>query len=118
MHTEYFSIAKSCAAALNSAKREKRPIIAVGTTVVRTLESACDAHGNLKALEGGTDLFISEGYKFKFVDGMITNFHVPRSSLMMLVAALIGRKKLLKIYKYAIKKRYRFFSFGDGMLIY
>ncbi len=118
LHIEYFSIAKSCAAALNFAKQSGRPIIAVGTTVARTLESASDARGNLKSMDGATRLFIRQDYKFKFIDGLITNFHVPKSSLLMLVSALVGRKKLFELYRHAIQKKYRFFSFGDGMLIY
>jgi len=84
--------------------------------VVRTLESATQ-QGELKKLSGETNIFIQEGYHFKFIDGMVTNFHVPQSSLLMLVAALIGKEKLFELYRLAIKKRYRFFSFGDGMLI-
>ena len=117
LHKEYFEITKNSAAALNSAKREGRPIIAVGTTVTRTLESAANARGQLQKLAGTTDLFIREGYRFKFVDGLITNFHVPRSSLLMLVSALTGRTELFRLYQIAMEKRFRFFSFGDGMLI-
>ena len=102
--------------ALNRARQQGRLIIAVGTTSIRTLESVAK-NGKLQACSGITDLFICEGYKFKFIDGIITNFHVPKSSLMMLVAAFIGRKKLLKLYRYAINQKFRFFSFGDGMLV-
>lgn len=116
LHKEYFEISPSTAAALNKAKKEGRPIIAVGTTVVRTLESAA-TRGQLQKLNGQTDLFITEDYRLNFVDGLITNFHVPRSSLLMLVSALTGREKLLKIYKKAVNKKFRLFSFGDGMLI-
>ncbi len=132
LHHESYFINKNTAKRLNKAKYEGRQIIAVGTTVVRTLESASDVIACLPAgrrgqkkqslvkltkLTGSTNLFIQPGYKFKFVDNLITNFHVPKSSLMMLVAAFYGRAKLLKTYKLAIKKRFRFFSFGDGMLI-
>ncbi len=115
LHSEQYSIDKKTAADLNQAKEKGRPIIAVGTTVARTLEAAAQGH-RLKKLSGQTRLFIRPGYKFKIVDGLITNFHVPKSSLMMLVATLLDRKKLINIYKTAIKKGFRFFSFGDGML--
>jgi S-adenosylmethionine:tRNA ribosyltransferase-isomerase len=116
LHEEYFKIDPKTADFLNKAHEEGRPIIAVGTTVTRTLESACKSQ-KLARLSGTTDLFIQEGYEFKFIDGMITNFHVPESSLLMLVAALIGKKELFEIYKKAIAKKFRLFSFGDGMLI-
>ncbi|BCX16084.1 MAG: hypothetical protein KatS3mg098_313 [Candidatus Parcubacteria bacterium] len=89
----------------------------MGTTVVRALESAATGEKIIKT-HGYSRLFIKEGYRFKFIDGLITNFHLPRSSLLMLVAALVGRKNLLKLYQIAIKERFRFFSFGDGMLIF
>lgn len=116
LHTESYEIDAKTAAFLNKAKAQGRPIIGVGTTVVRTLESACE-NGALKKLSGDTNIFIKEGYRFRYIDGMVTNFHVPQSSLLMLVAALIGKKKLFELYRFAIKKDYRFFSFGDGMLI-
>ncbi len=118
LHTEYYEISKESADTLNKAKKEKIPIVAVGTTVVRTLESASNNAGKISKLKGNTDIFIKEGYKFKFVDGLITNFHVPKSSLLMLVSAFAGRKNILDIYQKAIKKEFRFFSFGDGMLIF
>ncbi len=118
LHKEYYEIGKGAAEFLNKAKKEGRPIIAAGTTVARTLESASDNNSALKTLSGKTDLFIREGCDFKFIDGLITNFHVPKSSLLMLVAAFIGRQKLFNIYEAAIKKKFRFFSFGDGMLLY
>lgn len=117
LHEEWYSIDKATAHALEKAKKQGRPIIAVGTTVVRTLESATDKKGKITKLTGNTDLFIREGYKFKMVSSMITNFHVPQSSLLMLVSAFTGRDEIMKLYHYAIKKEYRFFSFGDGMLI-
>lgn len=115
LHKEFYEISRSTANFLNKAKKSGRPIIAVGTTVARTLESAANGNGVLENYSGTTDLFIQEGYKFKFMDGIITNFHVPRSSLLMLVAAFIGREKLFKLYHEAIKRKFRFFSFGDGM---
>ncbi|MEK7583779.1 MAG: S-adenosylmethionine:tRNA ribosyltransferase-isomerase, partial [Patescibacteria group bacterium] len=127
LHSERYRIDAATARRLNAAKRQGRLIIAVGTTVVRTLETA--AHGraslgraasrrhSLRAASGTTDLFIRPGYRFKFIDGMITNFHVPRSSLMMLVAAFVSREELLALYQKATRKKFRFFSFGDGMLL-
>jgi S-adenosylmethionine:tRNA ribosyltransferase-isomerase len=116
LHLESYEIDKTTATDLNRAKREGKTIIAVGSTVVRTLESAAK-HRQLQKLQGSTDLFIYPPYKFSFVDSLITNFHVPKISLLMLVSAMTGRKKLLDIYQKAISKRFRFFSFGDGMLI-
>lgn len=117
LHKECFEISTATARALNKAKQEGKPIIAVGTTVVRTLESASGANAQISKLYGETNLFITEKTKLKFVDQLITNFHVPKSSLLMLVSALTGRKKLLTLYKLAIKAKYRLFSFGDGMYI-
>ncbi|OGZ45718.1 MAG: tRNA preQ1(34) S-adenosylmethionine ribosyltransferase-isomerase QueA [Candidatus Ryanbacteria bacterium RIFCSPHIGHO2_02_FULL_48_12] len=117
LHEEYYEIDARTKTLLESAKRAGRPIIAVGTTVVRTLESAADKKGVLQRPSGFTDLFIREKYQFRFVDGIITNFHVPKSSLLILVAAFAGQKNILDLYQTAIKKKFRFFSFGDGMLI-
>jgi S-adenosylmethionine:tRNA ribosyltransferase-isomerase len=117
LHEESYEIVPETAAFLNEAKKNKRPIVAVGTTVVRTLESACDFSGRLSRLRGETDLFIREGYSFKFVDAIITNFHVPQSSLLMLVSAFAGRERILELYSRAIEKNFKLFSFGDGMLI-
>lgn len=125
LHTEFYEISKASAKALNQAKQSGKQIIAVGTTVVRTLESACESKSTKKLIKpakltkltGNTNLFITEKSKLQFVDSVITNFHVPKSSLLMLVSAFTGRKKLLDIYKLAIQKKYRLFSFGDGMLI-
>jgi S-adenosylmethionine:tRNA ribosyltransferase-isomerase len=117
LHTEYYEISGKSAEILNKAKKEKQPIIAVGTTAVRTLESASNENGILLRLKGETDIFIKEGYRFRFVNGIITNFHVPKSSLMMLVSAFVERKKLLGLYQKAINKNFRFFSFGDGMIV-
>jgi len=118
LHSECYEIPRRTVVAVNLAKTAGNPVIAVGTTVVRALESSARDGGlNPKKLARGTDLFIRDGYKFKIVDGLITNFHVPKSSLLMLVSAFAGRKKLLGIYKAAISCRYKLFSFGDAMLI-
>lgn len=117
LHSEWFVIDAKTQALLNKAKKDKRPIIAVGTTVVRTLESASNDKGKIIKPTGTTNLFIKPGYKFKFVDQIITNFHVPKSSLLMLIAAFTGREQILSLYKIAIAKKYKLFSFGDGMYI-
>ncbi len=117
LHTEYFVVPEETQKILTEAKREGRVIIPVGTTAFRTIESAFDAEGVCHTRSGETQLFVREGYTPTMASGLITNFHVPQSSLMMLVAALVGREKLLELYKKAIAERYRFFSFGDGMLI-
>lgn len=117
LHEEYYEIDQGVAKRLNQAKTAGRVIIPVGTTALRALESAVDNHGHLKKLQGVTDLFITERYHFKFVNGLITNFHVPKSSLLILVSALVGRQRLLSLYQFAISQNYRLFSFGDGMLI-
>lgn len=117
LHTEEYVISDDAAEKISSAKQDGRSIVAVGTTAVRTVESAIDESGHFSKLSGSTDLFIRDGYKFKVVDSLITNFHVPRSSLMMLVGEMVGREKLLELYRHAIEERYRFFSFGDAMLI-
>lgn len=117
LHKEYYEIDGQTSVMLNKAKSDERPIIAVGTTVVRTLESAANSENQLESLAGHTDLFIGEGYQPKFVDGLITNFHVPRSSLLMLVSAFTTQPELMRMYQIAIAERYRLFSFGDGMLI-
>ena len=117
MHSEYYEISNESAEIINRAKREGRRIIAVGTTSVRTLESASDENGLVKAVKGDTDIFIYPPYKFKCVDALITNFHLPKSTLLMLVSALSSREQMLKVYETAVKEEYRFFSFGDAMLI-
>ncbi len=117
LHEEWYEIGNDAALAINAAKREGRAVIAVGTTVARTLESAGDEQGGVQATSGTTDLFIREGYTFRVIDGLITNFHVPRSSLLMLVSAFLGRERILELYREAIMRRCRFFSFGDGMLL-
>ncbi len=117
MHGEYYEVTEKAAAAINKAKAEGRRIIAVGTTSVRTLESASGDDGILNAGSGETHIFIYPPYKFKCVDALVTNFHLPESTLVMLVAALTGREKILDLYKTAVDGRYRFFSFGDAMMI-
>ena len=117
MHSEYYEISSESAEIINKAKREGRRIIAVGTTSVRTLESAADENGFVKAVKGDTDIFIYPSYKFKCVDALITNFHLPKSTLLMLVSALSTREQMLKVYETAVEEEYRFFSFGDCMFI-
>lgn len=117
LHAEFYEIDSATAKALNTAKQNKLNIIAVGTTVVRTLESASNPKGRLIKLSGETKLFLTEKSKLHFVNQLITNFHVPQSSLLMLVSAFVGRKPLLMLYQLAIKLKYRLFSFGDGMYI-
>ena len=117
MHTEYFEISEESAKKINSAKKEGRRVIAVGTTSVRTLESAANPDGTVNAISGDTSIFIYPPYKFKVVDSLVTNFHLPESTLIMLVSALTTREKTLELYELAVKERYRFFSFGDSMMI-
>ena len=117
MHSEYYEISGDAAEEINRAKREGRRVIAVGTTSVRVLETCADADGMFKAGFGETDIFIYPGYKFKAVDGLITNFHLPESTLIMLVSAFMGREEALEMYKTAVKEKYRFFSFGDSTFI-
>ncbi len=117
IHSEWCNISKKTADAINRARLEKRRIVAVGTTSVRTLEYASDENGVVKPGKGYCDLFIFPGYRFKVVDSMITNFHLPQSTLLMLVSAFAGRKTMLNAYKEAINHRYRFYSYGDAMLI-
>lgn len=118
MHTEYYSVTEEAAEKINAAKREGRRVIAVGTTSVRTLESAANENGMVEAKHGDTDIFIYPPYKFKVVDALITNFHLPESTLVMLVAAFTSREKILELYNLAVKEKYRFFSFGDAMFIF
>lgn len=117
MHSEYYEVSEEAAEKINKAVKEDRRIIAVGTTSVRTLESVADNDGFIKSGKGDTDIFIYPGYKFKVVKGIITNFHLPESTLIMLVSAFTGREKVLELYKHAVDEKYRFFSFGDAMLI-
>lgn len=117
MHKEYYEISEAAAAEINAAKAEGRRVISVGTTSVRTLESAADKVGHVVAGSGNTEIFIYPPYEFKIVDALITNFHLPESTLLMLVSAFMGREKILAAYKHAVDSKYRFFSFGDACLI-
>lgn len=118
MHTESYFISDEAANKINKAVDEKRRIICVGTTSVRVLESVADEYGHVKATSGETNIFIYPGYKFKIVRNLITNFHLPESTLIMLVSALVGKDETLKVYNEAIKEKYRFFSFGDATFFY
>ncbi len=113
MHSEYYEISKESADIINLAKKEGRRIIAVGTTSVRTLESVADSQGFVREQSGNTEIFIYPPYKFKCVDSLITNFHLPKSTLLMLVSSFSSREKMLELYNLAVKEQYRFFSFGD-----
>ena len=117
MHSEYYQVSAEAAQKINRAKENGHRVICVGTTSCRTVESACDENGHLKACCGNTDIFIYPGYRFKVLDALITNFHLPESTLVMLVSALAGREHVLAAYEEAVKEKYRFFSFGDAMLI-
>ena len=117
MHSEYYEILQSEADKINDAKKRGNKVICVGTTSCRTVESAADENGLLKESKGWTDIFIYPGYKFKVLDRLITNFHLPESTLLMLVSALAGRENILNAYKEAVELKYRFFSFGDAMFI-
>ena len=117
MHSEYYQVSEETAKLVNRTKREGGRIICVGTTSCRTVESASDDNGILQAGSGNTEIFIYPGYRFKVLDALITNFHLPESTLVMLVSALAGREKVLEAYEEAVRERYRFFSFGDAMLI-
>ena len=118
MHSEYYEISQEAADKINAAKQRGGRVICVGTTSARTLESAADESGYLKACSGNTEIFIYPGYRFKILDCLLTNFHLPESTLIMLVSALAGRERVLAAYREAVKERYRFFSFGDAMFIY
>jgi len=117
MHQEYFEINEETARIINETKQQGKRVIAVGTTSTRTLETVADENGLVKSLSGWTDLFIYPGYRFKVVDGLITNFHLPESTLLMLVCAFADKELIMSAYKEAIRERYRFYSFGDAMLI-
>ncbi|MGB9941555.1 S-adenosylmethionine:tRNA ribosyltransferase-isomerase, partial [Bacillus subtilis] len=118
MHAEFYQMSEETAAALNKVRENGGRIISVGTTSTRTLETIAGEHdGQFKASSGWTSIFIYPGYEFKAIDGMITNFHLPKSSLIMLVSALAGRENILRAYNHAVEEEYRFFSFGDAMLI-
>ena len=117
MHSEFYSMKREVADILNLAKKEGRRIIAVGTTTTRTLETIMSEFGTFKEVSGWTKIFIYPGYEFRGIDALITNFHLPKSTLVMLVSALAGRENILNAYKIAVKEKYRFFSFGDAMFI-
>ncbi|MBS5785565.1 MAG: tRNA preQ1(34) S-adenosylmethionine ribosyltransferase-isomerase QueA [Clostridia bacterium] len=117
MHSEHFYIKQEDADKINNAKKNGKRVIAVGTTSCRVLETIADENGMVKPTEGDTQIFIYPGYKYKCLDGLVTNFHLPESTLIMLVSALAGRDYIMKAYNEAVKERYRFFSFGDAMLI-
>lgn len=117
MHSEFYKMEKETADILNQAKHEGRRIIAVGTTSTRTLETIMQKYGKFQECEGNTDIFIYPGYEFNAIDGLITNFHLPKSTLLMLVSAFSKKEFILKAYEEAVKKEYRFFSFGDAMFI-
>ena len=117
MHTEWYEVNAEAADIINETKRNGGRVICVGTTSCRTIESVADDNGYMKAKTGETDIFIYPGYKFKVMDGLITNFHLPESTLVMLVSAFAGKENVLSAYETAVKERYRFFSFGDAMIL-
>ena len=117
MHSEFYMISQEAADKINHAKESGHRVISVGTTSTRTMEAAADENGKLRECSGWTEIFIYPGYQFKVIDGLITNFHLPESTLVMLVSALAGREHVLDAYKIAVEERYRFFSFGDAMMI-
>ena len=118
MHSEFYRIEEEDARLINETRAAGGRIISVGTTSTRTLESVADEDGTVRAKSGWTEIFIYPGYQFKVIDGLITNFHLPESTLLMLVSALAGRENILHAYEVAVKERYRFFSFGDAMFIH
>jgi len=117
MHSELYSVPIETAAVVNQARQEGRRVFALGTTSVRAIETAANSSGELLAGRGESEIFIYPGYKFKIVDALITNFHLPQSTLLMLVSAFAGRDFILSAYRRAVEERYRFFSYGDCMLI-
>ncbi|MGO0986106.1 tRNA preQ1(34) S-adenosylmethionine ribosyltransferase-isomerase QueA [Clostridioides difficile] len=117
MHSEYYMVSQEAADKINRAKESGNNVVCVGTTSCRTIESACDENGKMKETSGWTDIFIYPSYKFKVLDRLITNFHLPESTLIMLVSAICGKENVLNAYNEAVKERYRFFSFGDAMII-
>jgi S-adenosylmethionine:tRNA ribosyltransferase-isomerase len=117
MHAERFEITPETAEAVNRARADGRPVVAVGTTSVRALESAAETDGRITPGMRETSIFIYPGYRFRAIDGMFTNFHTPESTLLMLVSAFAGRELILETYREAVDRRYRFFSYGDAMLI-
>lgn len=117
MHSEYYEITKETCDVINETKKQNKKLVVVGTTSVRVLETVMNKYGELKECSGFTDIFIYPGYQFKIVDNLITNFHLPKSTLIMLISALAGKDKVMKAYSEAIENKYRFFSFGDSMFI-
>ncbi len=117
MHSEFYCMSKETAEVLNKAKKENRRIISVGTTSTRTLETIANLYGEFKECQGWTEIFIYPGYEFKAINALITNFHLPKSTLIMLVSALAGKENIMAAYNEAVKMEYRFFSFGDAMFI-
>jgi S-adenosylmethionine:tRNA ribosyltransferase-isomerase len=117
MHSEFYQVTREAADEINATKANGGRVICVGTTSCRTIESSCDESGKVIPGSGNTEIFIYPGYKFKVLDCLITNFHLPESTLIMLVSALAGRENVLNAYKEAVAERYRFFSFGDAMFI-
>ena len=117
MHTEHYAVSKESAEIINKAKAEGRRVIAVGTTSIRTLESVATKYGKMQECAGDTNIFIYPGYNFKIVDGIVTNFHLPESTLIMLVSAFLGIENTLNMYKTAVQEKYRFYSFGDATLL-
>ena len=117
MHTEFFSVSEESARKINYCKQNGGRLICVGTTSCRTIESAADEQGVVHAMSGDTGIFIYPGYRFKAVDALITNFHLPESTLLMLVSAFYDREHIMEAYRVAVQEKYRFFSFGDAMLI-
>ncbi len=117
MHSEYYSISADSARRINETRKKGGRVIAGGTTSVRTLESVADEEGNIREQSGDTEIFIYPGYRFKCVDALITNFHLPESTLLMLISAFMGKEQALDLYRLAVQEKYRFFSFGDAMLI-
>ena len=118
MHSEFYMLSKESADIINNTKKSGKKVIAVGTTSTRTLETIADEDGTVRESSGWTDIFIYPGYKFKVVDNLITNFHLPESTLIMLVSALAGRENILGAYNTAVEEKYRFFSFGDAMFLH
>ena len=117
MHYEYYTISQEACDAINRTKAEGGRVIAVGTTSCRVLESVADENGHMEPRSGWTGIFIYPGYRFRAIDALVTNFHLPESTLLMLVSSLAGRENILNAYREAIQEKYRFFSFGDAMLI-
>lgn len=117
MHSEFYIVEEDQAKLINDTKKNGGRVISVGTTSCRTLESAAGEDGIVKAGSGWTEIFIYPGYKFKAIDGLITNFHLPESTLVMLVSALAGKEHIMAAYEEAVREKYRFFSFGDAMMI-